>query len=542
MHTTTTRGIIALLTAAGALSLATVGAQAKDLAVSAQAAESAATFTMPAGDFRTEADAAAAGALNQAPRLSPTPAAKLARIKKMAGAAEAAAVDEAAPQAGRALFKECVTNAGAGNAPSDIHGAVAPTNIAVVTNVHVGIFNKTTCGTVSFLTLKTFFSQNGGFVIPATETLFDPRVLFDRLSSRCIITVESRNSGNTDQFLYIASSRDSSCTTWRRIRFILSRVNPAALFCKETASDFYDFPNSGYNIRRLVTTSNNFRTNNTSYGTLLSIDKVALHGTAAVVARCFRTSLPTNMAPAVVGDTNNSMFILSPGSGSGSSVNRRRLDPVGSGAGLADTLTNTGNVAIPAWSAPPDAAQPNGQRVDTLDGRFQGASKQIGTLIWNTHSENSGGFARVRTYRFSTTGGLLASRTTTTSACASQHTFNPSVDTNSTSTSALAYITYSRTCPTVAGTGNAAHLISRGANTLAGGFIFTSVEISATQFTNDGLGHSCNTVPVRFSCRWGDYSATQIDPSDTGRAWGFNQLVTGTTMFNWNTRGAKVGP
>src|SRR6476660_5745490 len=112
VHTTTTRGIIALLTAAGALSLATVGAQAKDLAVSAQAAESAASFTMPAGDFRTEADAAAAGALNQAPRLSPTPAAELMRIKKTAravGAAEAAAVDEAAPQAGRALFKECVT-------------------------------------------------------------------------------------------------------------------------------------------------------------------------------------------------------------------------------------------------------------------------------------------------------------------------------------------------------------------------------------------------------------------------------------------------
>jgi hypothetical protein len=100
----------------------------------------------------------------------------------------------------------------------------------------------------------------------------------------------------------------------------------------------------------------------------------------------------------------------------------------------------------------------------------------------------------------------------------------------------------------VAGTGNAAHLISRGANTLAGTFIFTSVEISATQFTVDGFGHSCNTVPIRFSCRWGDYSATQIDPSDTGRAWGFNQLVISGSIggagsqFNWNTRGAKVGP
>src|SRR4029079_17549574 len=75
VHTTTTRGITASLTTAGALPLATVGAQAKNLAVSAQAAESAASFTMPAGDFRTEADAAAARGANSGARPRATPAA-----------------------------------------------------------------------------------------------------------------------------------------------------------------------------------------------------------------------------------------------------------------------------------------------------------------------------------------------------------------------------------------------------------------------------------------------------------------------------------
>lgn len=534
--------IVAGLATAAALSVSTVAAHAA--AVSSQKAQSAADFSVPAG---IAADAGEAGVLP--PRLSPTPADELARIKRMPGpAAETAAVDTPA-ETGRPLFKECVANAGTGSAPSDIHGAVTPTNLAVVTNTHVGIYSKTTCRPVSFLSLKTFFSQSGGFVIPAAETLFDPRVLFDRLNSRCIITAESRNDTpppfiNTDQFLYIASSRDSSCTTWRRIRFVLSQRN--TVFCKESRFDFYDFPNAGYNIRRLVVTSNNFRTDNTAYGTLLSIDKVALHGNAAVFARCFLSSLPTNMAPAVVGDTNSRMFILSPGSGFGSSVNRRRLNPVGSGSTMDDTLTNTGNVAIPPWLAPPDAVQPNGQRLDTLDGRFQSASKQIGTLIWNTHAENIGGFARVRTYRFSTIGGLLASRLTTTTTCSNvDHTFNPSLDTNATSTTALIFITYSRTCPSQAATGRAAHLVSRGANTLAGSFAFDTVETSATNFATE-LGFVCNfaappTKP-RASCRWGDYSATQIDPSNTGRAWGFNQLVTGTTSSDWNTRAGLVGP
>jgi hypothetical protein len=526
------RRIIAGLATAAALSLITIAAQAGT--VSKQRAQSAADFSMPSGDFVTSADLAGAKALRLTPRLSPTPAGELARIKKMAGAAaESAAVDadsSSAQEAARALFKECVTNAANGFAPSDIHGAVATTNLAVVTNVTVGIFNKTTCALVSSVSLKTFFSQNGGFVIPASETLFDPRVLYDRLSGRCIITAESSNSGNTDQFLYIASSRTSSCTTWRRIRFVLSRVSTGTVFCKAAASDFYDYPNAGYNSRRLVITSNNFPAGS-AYGTLLSIDKAALHGTATVFSLCFRSALPTNMAPAVVGDTSTAMFVLSPGSGSGSSVNRRRLNPVGSGSTMADTLTNTGNVAIPAWTAPPNAAQPNGELLDTLDGRFQSASKQIGSVIWNTHSENIGGFARVRTYMISTTGGLLASRTTTTGTCANvDHTFNPSVDTNSTVAGTLAFITYSRTCPSQAA-GRAAHLISRGPNTLGAGFVFTTVETSATQFTGCGS-----------ACRWGDYSATQIDPTDTGRAWGFNQLVTGTSQFNWNTRAGKVGP
>ncbi len=69
------------------------------------------------------------------------------------------------------------------------------------------------------------------------------------------MTADSRNSTNTNQFLYIAGSTSSTCSSWNLRRFVLSRVSPAALFCKVAQGHFYDYPNAGYNSRRLVVTS-----------------------------------------------------------------------------------------------------------------------------------------------------------------------------------------------------------------------------------------------------------------------------------------------
>jgi hypothetical protein len=517
----------------------TNSAQATDT----QKAENGGIYRMPAGDFRTAADYEGAGQV--IPRRSPVPDEELMRLKALVptedAAGDAGAPTELAPTP-RALFTECVTNAGTGFAPSDIHGAASPNNLIVVTNVDISVRSKTTCAVVSAVSLKTFFNN---FTIPATETLFDPRVVYDRLHSRCIVTAESRNSGNTDQFLYVAMSTNSSCTSWRRIRFVLSRVSTNTLFCKAAASDFYDYPNVGYMGTRIVVTSNNFPTEGATYGTILSINKTEMMNNQTVSARCFRPVTP-NTTPAIVSSSSvTQMFLLATGNaGSGSSLGRRRLN-VGADT-PNDTLTTLSSITIPAWTAPPDAVQPNNQKLDTLDGRFQSATKQIGGNLWNVHAVNVGGFSRWRMYKLSTSGtSVLFSRTPTTSTCPNaDHLFNPSIDTNSSVSGTLAFVTASRTCPTLSG-GRAAHLIFRGNNSSNTGWVFTNVEVSATQFTTES-SVSCNVTnppnKTRTSCRWGDYSATQIDPSNTGRAWGFNQLVTGTVSNQWNTRAGLVGP
>ena len=555
--------------AVAALSICIIGAgginaQAAITSEKQQAEHASAVLTMPAGDSRSSAEESAGGALFEAPRRSSISDAELIRLKNLAGddGNDAERVDEASASSDpspKTISINCAMNGGTGSAPSDVHGAATPTNIIEVTNRDVMIKNKENCSLVSSMSLATFFSQNGGFTIAAGESLFDPRVVYDRLAGRCILIVESRNSGNTDQFLYVASSRSSSCTTWRRTRFVLSRVSDNRLFCKAAAANFYDYPNLGYNNTRAVVTSNNFTSATGSFrnATLLSIDKAALHGTAPVFARCFRgTSLPFSMAPAIQGDFGLSMYILSTRSGSGSTISRLRLTPSGSGSGIADTLTALSSIVIPSWSAPPDAPQPNGQKLDTLDGRLQSASKQIGSVLWNVHSVNVGGRARVRLYKVSTGGSLLFSRslaTSQTGCTGADHTFNPSIDTNSAQTDSLAFVTASRTCPPSVTVGRAAHLVFRGPNSSSTGWVFNTIATSPDQFRI--LGGSagtkpCNTTGTGFrgSCRWGDYSSTQIDPSAPTDAWSFNQVVrTGSiggsqSQFNWNTRAGRDTP
>jgi hypothetical protein len=45
------------------------------------------------------------------------------------------------------------------------------------------------------------------FSPPPTQILFDPRVLYDVPSGRFLVTAESKDSGNSDQFQYFAVSR-----------------------------------------------------------------------------------------------------------------------------------------------------------------------------------------------------------------------------------------------------------------------------------------------------------------------------------------------
>jgi len=434
---------------------------------------------------------------------------------------------DAAPSTVLSPTNLCTTNVATGFAPSDIHGAAGPSNLVVVTNVDIGVYNKSTCAIVSRVPLKTLFA---GFVDVTNQTLFDPRVLYDRASGRFLVTVESRDNraNNTDQYQYIAVSTSSTASGWHRYRWTLSKGT--SVFCKRASNSFWDYPSAGKSANRWFITANDFPVTGGATGAVLVIDKIPTLSGAATSVKCFN-NLQSNIAPPIVLDslTTQSVFLYPRSTFIG------RYNHAAGATVSADTLVTGANYTVASWAVPPDAVQPNGQKLDSLDGRFQSASIQSRDRIWNIHTIASGTVPVIRWYRLQRSASTVLS----TQTFGSGHLFNPSFVTGSGIDGAPAFITASRTVPTCSTTTCLAAMMTySGPNSTATGWLGYVAATSSNQFaTTDGLT-SCNNSS-RGSCRWGDYSSITVDPNEAGSAWGFNQLINGATQFNWFTRGVK---
>lgn len=495
----------------------------------------AGSYEMPRGDFTHLAPSRPA--IEIVTRI-PIGGRELQRLKALPG--EPAGNDPAeAPRAGRAqptaVTQKCKANIATGWTPSDIHGAAGPTNLVVLTNSDIGVYSKADCSIVSRVSLKTLFGA--AFLIPDNELLFDPRAIFDARAGRFLVTTDSQFVLNYNQFQYFAVSKDAEGTSWWLYRIVMSKGS--SYFCKSGNSSFWDYPSAGKNDRRWFITANDFPLAGGATGAILDIDKGPTLDGAPTTVICFN-NVAFNVQPPIVLDGNTKAFFLSPGSIHSRSVRRYTINT--DGAVIDDGLNQKlPDIPIAHWTVPPDAPQPNGQRLATFDGRFQSATTQVANRLYNVHTINIEGFARWRLYAFSTSGSTLFRFTPAVTAGA--HNFNASVATSSSAPDAKIFVTYSRTIPTGGDAGRAAMLIGAGPQSSKASWNFSLIGTSAGQFSHDNVGNSCN---ANGSCRWGDYSSTQVDPVNPDRAWGFNQLITTQTIFkagseyNWITRAAEV--
>ena len=508
-------------------------------------------YVMPKGDHLP---ARAPQAARPVPLGYAIPNSQIQSLKKRGGfpsTGEMAPEPAVGSPQGPVVIKTCTTNSADIFTPSDINGAVSPSRIVVVTNDAVGVYRRLDCTTLSRVSLEDFFRTT--FSLPQSQGVFDPRVLYDPSIQRFFISAESADDFNFDQFQYIAVSTDSNATSWIQYQIVLSKDRN--VFCKQRRKGFWDYPSAGYNASRWFITANDFPTgapegdsprtfaNLAPRAALLSIDKAPTLTAGDITVKCFN-DLRFNLAPPIVLGGGTKSYFLSPGgSGQGDTITRYKLDS-GSTDPLLDRLTTTRSINVRSWTLGPNAPQPNGQTLDVLDGRFQSASIQAGGALWNVHTINIGGFARWRLYKFSTTEtDPLFTLTPSSVADQNDFLFNPSVATRSDASSDPAFVTFSRTIPSLHNpNGYAAMLIAKGPNASRKGWSSTLISKSLDQYEETGLFASstpCNESDIR-TCRWGDYSATQIDPVDTSHAFGFNQLIIGVTSKNWTTKGSEV--
>jgi hypothetical protein len=487
------------------------------------------------------------------------PAAKLKALKAAKGAADGSALAPEATDRAAAgaptVVKTCTTNSFDMWTPSDINGAASASHLVAVTNDAISLYRTDTCSVTSRMSLEQFVA--GALPVPDTQEIFDPRVMFDASVGRFVVTAESYDDLNFDQYQYLAVSTDATASDWYIYQIALSEGTN--LFCKLAIESFWDYPIVGRSSNRWFITANDFPSGRPDEGgesgrvlptdpraAILSIDKAPTLTGGPVAIKCFNNKT-VNMAPPIVktADTQ-ALFLATDGTGEGSRFTVYGLTASGKDAN-SDTLQRKSSAVVPAWTLAPNAPQPNGQTLDVLDGRFQAPSVQINRRIWNVHTINVNGHARWRLYKFANTSTgmkLRAMITPSTTVARNDNLFNPSVDTRSSDPSDVAWVTFTRTIPSNKGLpGHAAMMMAKGSNSADSGWASRLIAMSLEQYWQTGFrggSTSCNADPDIATCRWGDYSSTQIDPVDSNRAWGFNQLIIGRTSKNWSTKGSLV--
>lgn len=393
--------------------------------------------------------------------------------------------------------------------PPDTHGAIGKTQFVEVTNSRIGIFNKD-CSTARSVTLASFF---GYF----TQTLFDPRAVYDSTWNRWIVTAEAFEENAQTQYHYIAVSKTENATG----DYYIYRINVKAF----NANAFWDYPQLGFDQNSVIITANIFPNSGGAFGQMLSIAKARLYNGEGFSVPVF-TNLQFSLAPPIVLDQSASTFLTS-ARASGNTIQLYKL--TNSSNAFEATLTGPVNVSVPSYTLPPDAEQPGTPaRLDTLDARFVNASTQVGNSLWQVHTINFAGYPTPRYYEINTSTNSL-NKNGIFIASGTSNDWNASIAANRAND--RVFVTWNSTDPT------------RGINAQVRGA--SSSVTSDPNSVSFGAGVSLfqsstfyNATGGNGAQRWGDYSAVTIDPLDSARAWLVNQKNNSTTI--WGSRFGSI--
>ena len=406
--------------------------------------------------------------------------------------------------------------------PPDPHGAIGRTHFVQVTNSHLDIYTNVAVPVkVKSVTLNAFFGE--------ANFLFDPRAVYDPIWNRWIIvaTRASTSAGDPVRKFRLAVSTTSNPTG----SFFLYNVNFAG--GGTGIGDFWDYPQLGFDQDAVFITGNIFTFAGAFRTTaMMPIAKARLYNGLGFGVPLFTTGLVPTLAPPIVQDQNaNAYFVAANTSG--------RLH-LYRGTNLSNptnaTMVLQAQVVVPAYSAPPDAAQPGtAVLLDTLDRRFVNASSQVGDSLWNVHSIAVGP-STPKFYQIDTegAGANTIKQQGIFFAAGPSHDFNASIAANA---SGEAFVNWSSTNPGI-GVNAQVRFSGRQPADPLGVIPAGSVLFQSPTFYR-GFGQTSGTT------RWGDYSAVSLDPNVSGtcaanrRAWITNQKNNGQTT--WGTRIGRIG-
>ena len=397
--------------------------------------------------------------------------------------------------------------------PPDTMGAVGPRHIVEMINGNFEVFDKTG-RSVRSRSLASFWTDIVGVAVQNGD-VFDPRIVFDPASGRFFATSIDRDYGAGNN-VYLARSDTSDPTgDWDGFRFAPDT---------EGAVQFHDFDTLAIDADGVYICTDDFPDSSALTGlkSCYSIPKADLVAALPTLANMTRfeespPELPSiwgSFQPALdFGSSDGRAPLLGVAFGTPSYLLRANIFDAGAaGATLGDAETILGDPGHRVWGGarqPPPSTGRNWS-IESRIGVLPGNVVQQGDSLWAAHTvQGSASNAAVRWYEIDEPTNTLLQTGLIDDPL--QDFIYPSIAVN-----ALGQVVIGYTCsgPSLA----ASSCVSVG-ETQAGVTEFDPpllLRLGAGYYYQDyGTGRN----------RWGDFSATVIDPADPCAFWTFQEFV-----------------
>jgi hypothetical protein len=385
-----------------------------------------------------------------------------------------------------------------GFAPPDTEGAAGAAQFVETTNSHINIFKKIDGSVAKSVTLASFFNYTA-------QSLFDPRVVYDPIWKRWIVTADASAESSTVQKFFFAVSKTSDATG----AFYFYNTNVISFL---SSRDFWDFPQVGFDQDAVIFTANVFDSSDNYKGAYtFAVAKALIYNGRITTVPAFGGLIGT-LAPPIVLDQNANAFLIAAPS-SGSALIKYTMT---NSSHPASTALAVSSITVPSYSVPPGARQAGTtDLLETSDSRFVNTSTQNSNDLWQVHTISLNGSATPKFYRLNTSSNTV-SQSGFFFQTSTSDDWNASIAAN---TAGNAFVTWSSTDTT---------------HNINAQVVFSGKQNADTSIPAGVVGVTSSTFynptdnPTE---RWGDYSAITIDPSTTSKAWLVNEKINSTSVW-----------
>ena len=412
-----------------------------------------------------------------------------------------------------------------GITPADANGAVGPAHFVEFINGIVAIYNKTNVASVQRKSNAAFWAD-AGLIISSDALTTDPRVLYDPVSQRWFATQVDFNATVSDptsqanNFLLAVSLTASPTGPWKGFKFQADQDN----------GYFADFPTLGVDADAVYISGDFYSPGEMPAGPgLVSIPKADLVGATPTIANLHWFGVMDYavrgevLQPASCFDGSAHGNILAIGDiGSDSSPHSNVVSfAVQDAGGTSPSLSAPTDLTVLPYEVPDNAdlgvpqfvaPQPDGSTLlQANDARLSAKVYAVGGVLYAVHTTEVAGRMAIRWYRIRAADHVLLEQGTI--ADPNLDLFFPSIAANPygvvmiccNGSSFSSYISsYAYAGQTV-----------NGQTTFGGSFVLKAALFNYHDI-NDVLGSLLETPTPS---RWGDYSATSVDPADPTHFW-----------------------